>query len=350
MATWKVAPALAAGDFCILKPTAGNCCILKPSEIASVTCLELAAIAHEVGLPAGALNVLSGDGPSAGGPLSSHPGCAKVAFTGSTATGRKVGASAANNLRPATLELGGKSCLIVFDDCDVEKAVEWAMFGCFLTGGQICTATSRIVVHEAVAPKFLELLKTRAESIKIGDPLEKGCRMGPLSCKSQHEKVLGYIEIGKAEGATLLTGGCTPAITPVGCYVAPTVFVDVKPSMRIWKEEIFGPVLSVITFSTEEEAIQLANDSEFGLGGAVVSNDLDRANRYAKALECGICGIVWINCAQPAFCQAPWGGIKNSGFGRELGEWGLENFLSVKQVTRYAAPGIWEWYPQSSKL
>ncbi|GLI64465.1 hypothetical protein VaNZ11_007737 [Volvox africanus] len=334
MAAWKVAPALAAGC----------CAVLKPSELASLTCLELAAIAEEVQLPPGVLNVVTGTGPEAGAPLSAHPGLAKVAFTGSAATGRRVSLAAAANLRPASLELGGKSALLVFEDADVEKAVEWAMFGAFWTNGQICSSTSRLLVHQDVAPTFLEHLKKRAESINVCDPLTPGCRLGPLVSEGQYHKVLSYIEAGKADGASLLTGGCrpgTPAIGTAGYFVAPTVFTGVTPSMRIWREEIFGPVLSVATFATEAQAVEMANDSEYGLAGAVISACPERCRRVSEALECG---IVWVNCSQPCFCYAPWGGIKNSGHGRELGEWGLENFLSVKQVTKYVSPDIWGWY------
>lgn len=334
MATWKVAPALAAGC----------CCVLKPSELASLTSLELAALAAEAGLPPGVLNVVTGTGEGAGAPLSAHPGVAKVAFTGSAATGRRVALAAAANLRPASLELGGKSALIVFEDAEVDKAVEWAMFGAFWTNGQICSATSRLLVHEDVAPAFLQHLKKRAEAINVCDPLTPGCRLGPVVSEGQYRKILGYIESAKAEGATLLTGGGRPPSLPPasgGYFVAPTVFQGVTPAMRVWREEIFGPVLSVATFRTEAEAIAMANDSEYGLAGAVISADLERCRRVSEALECG---ITWINCSQPCFCYAPWGGIKNSGFGRELGEWGLDNFLSVKQVTKYVSPDIWGWY------
>lgn len=337
MATWKVAPALAAGC----------CCVLKPSEIASVTCLELAGLAQEAGLPAGVFNVVTGLGQEAGAPLCAHPGVAKLAFTGSTATGRSVALAAASNLRPATCELGGKSALIIFDDADLDKAVEWVMFGAFWTNGQICSSTSRILVHSSVAPSFYSKLKARAQSIRIGDPLQPGCRMGPVVCEAQYNKVMGYVQAGIDDGAMLLTGGRRPAVCPRGFFVEPTVFTGVRPHMRIWKEEIFGPVLSVATFETEAEAVEAANDSEFGLGGAVISADMERCQRVAGALECG---IVWINCSQPCFCQAPWGGIKNSGFGRELGEWGLDNYLSVKQVTTYVSPDTWDWYSPPSKL
>ncbi|KAF8072370.1 ALDH10A8 [Scenedesmus sp. PABB004] len=340
MATWKVAPALAAG----------NCCVLKPSELASVTCLELAGLAAKAGLPPGVLNVVTGLGPDAGAPLSAHPGLAKVAFTGSSATGRRVAAAAVGNLRPATMELGGKSCLIIFDDAELDKAVEWVMFGAFWTNGQICSATSRVLIHESVAEPFYAKLASRAASIKIGDPLAPGCRMGPIVSAAQYERVRGYVQVGLDGGAKLLTGGRRPPACPSGFYLEPTVFVGVTPSMRIWKEEIFGPVLAVGTFRTEAEAVSLANDSEYGLAGAVISADAERCRRVAEALEVG---IVWVGCSQPCFCQAPWGGNKNSGFGRELGRWGLDNFLSVKQVTTYVSADPWDWYspPKSpSKL
>ncbi|KAF6259119.1 aldehyde dehydrogenase domain-containing protein [Scenedesmus sp. NREL 46B-D3] len=337
MATWKVAPALAAG----------NCCVLKPSELASVTCLELAGLAADAGLPAGVLNVVTGLGADAGAPLSSHLALAKVAFTGSTATGQRVAQAAIANLRPATMELGGKSSLIIFDDAELDKAVEWVMFGAFWTNGQICSSTSRILIHERVADAFYAKLKERAQSISIGDPLQTGCRMGPIVSASQYERVRGYVQIGLDEGATLLTGGRRPPCCPHGYYLEPTVFVDVAPHMRLWKEEIFGPVLSVCTFASEQQALALANDSEYGLGGAVISADAERCRRVAEGLECG---IVWVNCSQPCFCQAPWGGVKSSGFGRELGEWGLENFLSVKQVTAYVSDKPWDWYSPQSKL
>ena len=334
MSTWKVAPALAAG----------NAAVLKPSEAASLTSIELAAIAHDVGLPAGAFNVVTGLGRDAGAPLSSHPGVAKIAFTGSTATGRHVYLAAAQNLRPAVMELGGKSALIVFEDADVEKAVEWAMFGVFWTNGQICSSTSRLLVHEAIAPAFNARLKTRAESIKIGDPFAPGCRLGPLVNDLQYEKVKGYVRAGLEDGATLLTGGQRPAHLPRGYFLQPTVFTDVSTENRIWREEIFGPVLASRTFATEAEAIALANGSEFGLAAGIISADAARCRRVQEALQVGIC---WINCSQPCFCQAPWGGVKNSGFGRELGPFGFEGFLSVKQITTYTSPDKWDWYPDT---
>jgi betaine-aldehyde dehydrogenase len=334
-AGWKVAPALAAG--CTV--------VLKPSEVASLTCLLLAEIAHAAGVPPGVLNIVTGTGSEAGAPLVEHAGCAKIAFTGSTATGRRVALAAAQNLRPATMELGGKSALIVFEDADLDKTVEWAMFGAFWTNGQICSATSRLLLHESIAEAFLQRLKKRAEQISaLGNPLSPGARLGPVASSMQFSKVTEYIQSGLQEGAKLLTGGGRPSSAPSngkGFFVAPTVFVGVKPEMKIWREEIFGPVLCASTFSTESEAIAAANATNFGLAGAVASADKERCRRVAKSLEAG---IVWVNCSQPCFYQAPWGGIKDSGHGRELGPWGLDNFLSVKQVTEYVSEKAWGWY------
>ncbi|XP_010678685.2 betaine aldehyde dehydrogenase, chloroplastic [Beta vulgaris subsp. vulgaris] len=337
MATWKVAPALAAGC----------AAILKPSELASVTCLELADVCREVGLPPGVFNVLTGLGPEAGGPLACHPDVDKVAFTGSTATGSKVMSSAAQMVKPVTLELGGKSPIIVFDDVELDKAAEWAVFGCFWTNGQICSATSRLIVHESIAAEFLDRLVKWCKNIKISDPFEDGCRLGPVVSKGQYEKILKFISTAKNEGATILCGGSRPEHLKKGYFIEPTIISDVSTSMQIWKEEVFGPVLCVKTFSSDDEAIELANDSQFGLGAAVLSKDLQRCEKVTKALEAG---IVWVNCSQPCFCQAPWGGIKRSGFGRELGEWGLDNYLNIKQVTEYISDEPWGWYKSPSKL
>ncbi|MCO5592683.1 hypothetical protein L7F22_046686 [Adiantum nelumboides] len=337
MATWKVAPALAAGCTAIL----------KPSELASVTSLELASICKDVGLPAGVLNVITGLGQEAGAPLAGHPTLDKVAFTGSAATGRSVMMAAAQNTKPVTMELGGKSPIIVFDDVDIRKAVEWVMFGCFWTNGQICSATSRLLVQESIASKFLDELVSWSKTIKISNPLEDGCRLGPVVSEGQYKKIMDFISRAKEEGAAILCGGVRPDHLKRGYYIAPTVFGNVNPSMEVWKEEVFGPVLAVATFKTEEEAIELANDTSYGLAGAVMSKDEERCRRVSEALEAG---IVWINCAQPTFCQAPWGGRKRSGFGRELGQWGLENYLHVKQVTTYISEDQWNWYPSPSKL
>ncbi|XP_057950761.1 aminoaldehyde dehydrogenase 2, peroxisomal [Malania oleifera] len=337
MATWKVAPALAAGCTAIL----------KPSELASVTCLELAEVCREVGLPPGVLNILTGLGPEAGAPLASHPFVDKVAFTGSNPTGSRVMAAAAKTVKPVTMELGGKSPILVFEDVDIDKAAEWVAFGCFWTNGQICSATSRLLLHENIAAEFLDKLVKWTKNIKVSDPFEEGCRLGPIVSAGQYEKILKFISTAKSEGANILCGGNRPQHLKKGFFVEPTIIADVSTSMQIWREEVFGPVLCVKTFTTEDEAIELANDSDYGLAAAVISKDLERCERVTKAFNAG---IVWINCSQPCFCQAPWGGNKRSGFGRELGEWGLENYLSVKQVTQYISDEPWGWYASPSKL
>ncbi|XP_021825954.1 betaine aldehyde dehydrogenase 1, chloroplastic [Prunus avium] len=337
MATWKVAPALAAGC----------AAILKPSELASVTCLELADVCREVGLPPGVLNILTGLGHEAGAPLASHPHVDKIAFTGSTITGSKIMTAAAQLVKPVSLELGGKSPIVVFDDVDIDKAAEWTAFGVFWTNGQICSATSRLIIHENIAAEFLDRLVKWIKNIKISDPLEEGCRLGPVVSGGQYEKILKFISTAKSEGATVLSGGARPEHLKKGFFIEPTIITDVTTSMQIWTEEVFGPVLCVKTFSSEDEALELANDTQYGLGAAVISKDLERCERVSKALQAG---IVWINCSQPCFCQAPWGGNKRSGFGRELGKWGLDNYLSVKQVTQYVSDEPWGWYKSPSKL
>jgi betaine-aldehyde dehydrogenase len=330
MAAWKVAPALAAG--CTL--------VLKPSEYTSLTALELARIAAHVGLPNGVVNVVTGLGALAGARLAAHPDVRKLAFTGSVPTGISVAAAAAREVKSISLELGGKSPIVIFDDADIEQAVEWVMFGIFWNQGQVCSATSRLIVQDAMAPKLIERLAEEAKKITIGDGMTPGVLLGPLVSRPQYDKVMRYIEVGKSE-ATLVTGGARPAHLNEGYFLEPTIFADVPRTARIWREEIFGPVLAVATFETEEEAVALANDSEFGLAAAVMSGDVDRAQRVADAFEAG---VVWINCSQPNFLEPPWGGIKKSGVGRELGTWGLNNFLEPKQITTYATKEPWGWY------
>ncbi|KAH9608165.1 hypothetical protein KSS87_014380 [Heliosperma pusillum] len=302
MATWKVGPALAAGCTAVL----------KPSELASVTCLELAEVCREMGLPPGVLNILTGLGPDAGAPIASHPGVDKVAFTGSTATGSKIMSSAAQLVKPVTLELGGKSPLVVFDDVDLDQAAEWTAFGCFWTNGQICSATSRLILHENIAADFLDRLVKWVKNIKNSSPFEEGCRMGPVINQGQYEKVLKFVSIAKSEGATVLCGGarlegywlnidllndakllCWKCVLKLniqyeflqhltkGYFVEPTIITDVTTSIQIWREEVFGPVLCVKTFSSEDEAIELANDTQYGLGAAVISKDLDRGKLFS---------------------------------------------------------------------
>ncbi|MDH1209689.1 aldehyde dehydrogenase family protein [Pseudomonas chengduensis] len=331
MAAWKVAPALAAG--CAM--------VLKPSELTPLSALELATIVNDAGLPPGVLNVLPGLGSEAGAALVEHPGIDKIAFTGSVPTGSRIMQAAAREVKNISLELGGKSPFIVFADSDIEAAVEWIMFGIFWNQGQVCSATSRVLVERSLYPALLQRLSDEAQKIRIGNGLEAGVLLGPLVSAGQHAKVSTAITQGIADGARLICGGKRPAEQDKGWFMQPTVFADVPLDCALWREEIFGPVVCVNPFDTEAEALQLANDSEFGLAAAVMSRDLQRCERVAQALQAG---IVWINCSQPTFSELPWGGVKRSGIGRELGEWGLDNYLETKQITRYESSEAWGWY------
>ena len=331
MAAWKVAPALAAGATAVL----------KPSELTPLTALELAGAADRIGLPAGVLNIVTGLGADAGSPLTLHPGVDKLAFTGSVPTGSKIMAAAASDIKNISLELGGKSAFIVFDDADVEAAVEWILFGIFWNQGQVCSATSRLLVHENIAARLIERLVEETRKITIGQGLEEGVLLGPLVSRGQYEKVLGFVDQGKASGAKLLSGGKRPAHLERGYFMEPAIFDEPAHNSVIWCEEVFGPVLCIKRFKDEQQAVQMANASRFGLAAAVMSADPQRATRVANQLRAG---IIWVNCSQPTFVEAPWGGMKHSGIGRELGQWGLDNYLEVKQVTEYVSDQAWGWY------
>jgi betaine-aldehyde dehydrogenase len=331
MAAWKVAPALAAG--CTI--------VLKPSEVTSLTALALGDIATQAGLPDGVLNIVTGLGKDAGQALTEHKGVDKLAFTGSIPTGSHIMQVAAKDIKNISLELGGKSPLVIFDDCDIEKAVEWIMFGVFWNQGQVCSATSRVLVQDGLYEKLLERLKEEAQKITIGAGDKEGVLLGPLVNNDQYQKVTSAIERGVADGANILVGGGRPAGFDKGYYLEPTVFTDMADDSWIWLEEIFGPVVCVKPFTTEQEAITLANDTRFGLAAAVMSKDLERCERVARAFRAG---IVWVNCSQPTFCEAPWGGYKQSGIGRELGKWGLNNYLETKQITTFDSNEPWGWY------
>lgn len=338
MAAWKVAPALAAG--CTI--------VLKPSELCSMSCVELARVINAVGLPAGVFNLVTGTGAEAGAPLTDHPLVDKIAFTGSGPTGRKVMQAASAGIRTVSLELGGKSPFIIFADCDLEKAVEWILFGIFWNKGEVCSATSRILVERSLYPRLLERLKQAAEAITIGAGGRDGVKLGPIAAKSQYDKILGFLDRAKTSGARLVTGGGRPDGFDKGYYIAPTVYADVPLDAEIWREEIFGPVVCINPFDTEAEAIRLANDSPYGLAGAVMSDDLMRCDRVAAKLRAG---IIWVNCSQPTFTQAPWGGFKSSGIGRELGQAGYDAYLEAKQITRFDRTESWGWYldPQTGQ-
>lgn len=331
MAAWKVAPALAAGCTAVL----------KPSEITPLSALELAAAAHAAGLPKGVLNVVTGLGVACGAPLSEHPGVDKLAFTGSVPTGRRIMQAAAQDLKNLSLELGGKSAIIVFDDSDLDAAVEWVLMGIFFNQGQVCSATSRLLVQDSLYPRLIERLVAQAARIRVGAGHEPDTQLGPLVSEGQYHKVLDAIAQGQREGARLRCGGKRPEHLARGWFVEPTIFDQVPENSALWCEEIFGPVLAVRTFSDEADAIAQANRSVFGLAAAVMSRDSERCQRVARALRVG---IVWINCSQPTFVQAPWGGYKHSGIGRELGVWGLSNYLETKQITEYTSDEPWGWY------
>lgn len=331
MASWKVAPALAAG--CTI--------VLKPSEVTPLTALQLADIADKAGLPAGVLSVVTGLGTDAGAPMSEHPDIDKLAFTGSVPTGSRIMQAAARDIKNISLELGGKSPFIIFDDADIEKAVEWIMFGIFWNKGEVCSATSRVLVQRGLYEPLMARLVEETSKITIGNGMDEGVLLGPLVNEQQYHKVLDAIEKGRSEGATLITGGKRPEGLDKGFYVEPTIFADVPEDSWIWNEEIFGPVVCVRAFEDEAEVIQSANNSRFGLAAAIMSKDLDRCNRVARKMRAG---IVWVNCSQPTFTEAPWGGYKQSGIGRELGEWGLNGYLETKQITSFHGEAPWGWY------
>ena len=331
MAVWKVAPALAAG--CTV--------VLKPSEFCSLSCALLAKVIDAADLPPGVFNLITGTGPEAGAPLSDHPLVDKLAFTGSTATGRKIMTAAAAGIRTVSLELGGKSPFVIFADSDIDKAVEWIMFGIFWNKGEVCSATSRVLVERSLYPALLARLKQAAEAITIGAGDTPGVKLGPIVSKSQYDKVMAAIVAGKATAARLVSGGGRPDGFEIGYYIAPTIFADVPLEAAIWREEIFGPVVCVNPFDSEEDALTLANDSVYGLAGAVMSDDLERCERVAAKLRAG---VIWINCSQPTFTQVPWGGYKSSGIGRELGTAGFMAFRETKQITRYDHSQTWGWY------
>jgi acyl-CoA reductase-like NAD-dependent aldehyde dehydrogenase len=321
MAAWKTAPALACG----------NTVVLKPAEHSPMTALELARIAAEAGLPAGVLNVVPGFGPTAGAALASHPGVDKIAFTGEHVTGRLVVQMSAANLKTVTLELGGKSPHIIFDDVDLETAVANALFGLYMNTGQICSAGTRLLVQDTMYDRFVERFTERARQIAVGDPSDFATRMGPLVSEDQLGKVQRYVEIGREEGATLRTGGGPPADPALarGFYFAPTVFSDVDNRMRIAQEEIFGPVGCIIRFRDEDDAVRIGNDVIYGLAAGVQTRDIKRANRIAKRLQAG---TVWINTWHKIETTAPFGGYKLSGYGRENGPTMIEHLTRLKQV------------------
>ncbi len=321
IAVWKLGPALAAG--CTI--------VLKPSELTPVTAMELAKIIDEVGLPPGVVNIISGYGPDAGEALVIHPGVDKIAFTGSTAVGRKIMQLGSGSLKRLTLECGGKSANIVLDDADLEIAIDGSIFGMFYHSGQCCEAASRLYVHENIYDDFASALVEKTGKMIIGNPMDPATDLGPLISRKQRDRVLGYIEEGKKDGFKILIGGGIP-VSPklaMGNFVEPTIFADVDNKSALAREEIFGPVLVMNRFKSDEEAVELANDTSYGLAAGVWSRNIGRAKEMAAKLKAG---TVWINEWHLLNERAPFGGYKQSGIGRELGRIGLEEYLEVKHI------------------
>ncbi|KAL5200569.1 hypothetical protein ABZP36_021772 [Zizania latifolia] len=323
----KVSPALAAG--CTM--------VVKPAEQTPLTALFLAHLAKQAGVPDGVINVITGFGPTAGAAIASHMDVDMVGFTGSTEVGRLImEASAKSNLKPVSLELGGKSPLIVFDDADVDMAVELAVSASLFNKGEACVAASRIYVQESIYDRFEKKLGDTMKSWVVGDPFDPRVNQGPQVDKAQYERVLSFIEHGKAEGATVLTGG--KACGKAGYYIEPTIFADVKDDMIIAKEEIFGPVVCLMKFKTEEEAIARANDTRYGLAAGVVTKDINVANRMTRSIRAG---VVWVNCYFAMDNDCPFGGRKMSGFGKDLSMHALDKFLAVKAVVTPVHDSPW---------
>ena len=322
MAAWKLAPALAAG----------NTVVLKPAEQTPVGAMELASLIQEAGFPEGVVNVVPGYGETAGAALASHPGIDKVAFTGSTEVGKLIAKAAAENLTKVSLELGGKAPNIVFADSDLDQAVAGAMMGIFYNQGQVCCAGSRLFVEASVKDEFVGRLKERAEKISVGDPMDKGTQMGPQVSAEQLDRIKGYVDIARSEGAAVLTGGAPPSLDAAfekGFFFRPTIFADVNNKMRVAQEEIFGPVVSVISFENEEDLIKQANDTIYGLSAGIWTRDITRAHRFAKEIKAG---VVWINTYNMFNAASPFGGYKQSGYGREMGKHALDLYTQVKSV------------------
>ena len=322
MAAWKLAPALAAG----------NTVVLKPAEQTPTTALELGKLIQEAGFPDGVVNIVPGFGETAGAALASHKGIDKIAFTGSTEVGKLIAKAAADNLTKVSLELGGKAPNIVFADADMEQAINGAMMGIFFNQGQVCCAGSRLFLHEEVKDEFLERFKERAGKIKVGDPTDKATQMGPQVSEEQLNRIKSYVDLARTEGATVLSGGCPPALEgdfQKGYFFQPTIFSEVQNTMRVAQEEIFGPVVSVITFKDESDLIRQANEVAYGLSAGIWTRDITRAHRFAREIKAG---VVWINTFNMMNAASPFGGYKQSGYGREMGKHALEMYTQVKSV------------------
>jgi len=318
--SWKLGPALAAG----------NTVVLKPSEITPLSTLRIGELITEVGFPPGVVNIVTGYGNTVGQRIAEHRDIGKVSFTGSTSTGRKIVEASAGNLKKVQLELGGKGPNIIFEDADIPAAVAGSAFAIFHNQGQACIAGSRLILHESVKDEFLQRFIALARSIRLGDPLDTDTEMGPLTSRVHHERVLSFIEVAKGQGSEILSGGRVPegAGLSGGYFVEPTI-VTAKPGDRVFNEEVFGPFVSVTTFQTDEEAMALANGVAYGLGAGLWTRDLQRAHRFAKGLRAG---MVWINCYKRAHPGSPFGGVGESGYGREMGFEAMREYTQPKSV------------------
>ncbi|HLI27336.1 MAG TPA: aldehyde dehydrogenase [Chloroflexota bacterium] len=319
LATWKIGPCLAAG----------NTCVVKPASVTPLTALRLAELVAEAGLPEGVFNVVTGPGATVGTALVSHPGVNLVSFTGETVTGQQIMAAAAPGLKRVSFELGGKAPNLVFASADLDAAVAGSLRSAFFNQGEVCLATPRFLIEERIYDQFLEKFVAAARALRLGDPLDPATEMGPLVSKSHYERVRGYIQLGREEGAALVTGGERPEGLARGYFLQPTVFTQVRPDMRICREEIFGPVVSVQPFRSEEEAVRLANDTPYGLDATIWTNDLKQAHRVAARL---VVGTVWVNCWFVRDLRVPFGGAKASGIGREGGKYSWEFYTEAKNV------------------
>jgi acyl-CoA reductase-like NAD-dependent aldehyde dehydrogenase len=332
--SWKLGPALAAG----------NTVVLKPAELTPLTSLRVAELATEVGIPPGVVNMVPGFGPVAGEHLARHAGVAKIAFTGSTAVGRRIVEASAGNLKRIQLELGGKGANIVFDDADLDAAINGSAFAIFHNQGQACIAGSRLLLHEPIADEFLTRFVALAESIRLGDPTDPATEMGPLTSAEHRDRVLGYVKVARDEGGEILTGGSAPDHSQLarGFYVRPTI-VRADASSRVCHEEVFGPFVTVTTFRDEDDAVSLANGTEYGLGGGLWTRDLSRAHRVARSIRSG---MVWINSYKRVNPGSPFGGVGESGYGREMGFEAMHEYTDAKSVWVNVDAEIPIWYPR----
>ncbi len=332
--SWKLGPALAAG----------NTVVLKPAELTPLSSLKIAELCRDVGIPRGVVNIVPGYGATAGQHLAEHPGVDKIAFTGSTAIGRKIVEASAGNLKRVQLELGGKGANIVFDDASLPAAVGGSAFAIFHNQGQACIAGSRLILHETIADAFLESFLALARTIRLGNPLDPATEMGPLTSAQHRDRVLGYVKIAKEQGGEVLLGGCAPTASELGkgYYLEPTV-VRARPADRVCQEEVFGPFVSVTTFRDEEEVIAMANGTPYGLGGGLWTRDLQRAHRIAGAMRTG---MVWINCYKRVNPGSPFGGVASSGYGREMGFEAMHDYTEAKSVWVNVDAKIPPYYPR----